>query len=187
MATYSTVQRRQLLQEVEGYLDLAMVLSEQYPLSTESRDRIVKRALKTLDRLEPEAQEGSLGLHLRGQAYRVLEKYDDAIGPLLAAREADPDNIHILLSLGWCYKRVGRIEAAIQALEDALAISPEEAIILYNLACYWSLANNVPLALFYLSKAFEINADYRDMVPEETDFDPMRDHPEFLAIMDVIV
>lgn len=187
VTTYARIQRQQLIQEVEGYLDLAMVLSDRYPLSSETRDRIVQRALNTLDRLEPETRESAVGLHLLGQALRVTERYEEAIVPLTAAKDSDPENIHILLSLGWCYKRIDRIEAAIQVLEDALAVSPEEAIILYNLACYWSLANNVPLALFYLSRAFDIEPDYRDMVAEEPDFDPMRDHPEFLAIMDVIV
>ena len=187
MAPYSRIQRQQLLQEVEGYLDLATVLSDRYPLSLGARDRIANRALNTLEKLGPDVRDSAIGMELRGRAYRVMERYAEAIEPLTAAKEADPENIHVLLTLGWCYKRVDRIDAAIQALEDALAVKPDEAIILYNLACYWSLANNVPLALFYLSRAFDLDPDYRDMVAEETDFDPMRDHPEFVAIMDVIV
>ena len=185
--TYSRIQRQQLLQEVEGYLDLAMVLADQYPLSIEARDRIALRALNTLDRLEKSTQESSVGLHLRGQAYRVLEQYDKAIPPLTAAKEAEPENIHILLALGWCYKRLNKIDAAIQSLEDALAVSPDEGIIHYNLACYWSLAKNVPLALVYLSQSFDLEPEYRDQVANEPDFDPLRDHPEFVALTSVSV
>lgn len=187
MATYSRIQRQQLLQEAEGYLDLAMVLSDLYPLTIASRDRIAKRALATLERLGPESRNSAVGLHLKGQAYRVMNRYEEAIGPLNAAKEIEPDNIHILLALGWCYKRVNKIEAAIQALEDAMASCPEEAIIHYNLACYWSLANNVPLALIYLAQSFDLDPKYRDLVQDEKDFDLLRNHPEFVALTSVIV
>ena len=179
--------QRQLIEEVAGYLDLATVLTDRYPLTRETRDRIAKRALDTLGRLGEDYRQSAIGLHYEGQAYRVMERYSDAISPLRAARDADPENINVLLTLGWCYKRINRIDAAIESLEDALAIEPDEAIILYNLACYWSLAQEPRQALFYLSRAFDKNPDYRDMVIDEPDFDPLRDHPEFLAIMDVIV
>jgi len=187
VSTYSRIQRQQLLQEVEGYLDLVMVLSDRYPLSVASRDGIAKRALGTLRRLEPETRESAIALHLKGQAYRVMERYDEAIEPLKAAKEAEPENFHILLALGWCYKRVHKIDAAIQVLEDALAVCPDEAIIHFNLACYWSLANNVPLALVYLAQSFDLDPKYRDMVQDEADFDPLRNHPEFVALTSVIV
>ena len=185
--TYSRIQRQQLLQEVEGYLDLAMVLADRYPLSEASRNRIANRALETLDRLEPATQESPVGLHLRGQAYRVMEQYDKALSPLVAAKQAEPENIHIMLALGWCYKRLDKIDSAIQSLEDALAVCPDEGIIHYNLACYWSLAKNVPLALVYLAQSFDLDPEYREMVADEPDFDPLRNHPEFVQLTSVIV
>lgn len=187
MTTYARTKRQQLLQEVEGYLDLAMVLSDQYRLSIPARDRIANRALDTLERLEQKTRESAVGLHLRGQAYRVMERYEEAIAALLGAKELDPENVLTLLAMGWCYKRIGKIDCAIQSLEDALACCPDEAIIHYNLACYWSLAKNVPLALVYLSQSFDLDPDYRDMVADESDFDPLRKHPEFVALTSVIV
>ena len=46
---------------------------------------------------------------------------------------------------------LGRLDLAIETLQDALDIEPGEAILHYNLACYWSLANNVQLALDFLA------------------------------------
>ena len=106
---------------------------------------------------------------------------------VFAAASLDTENLNIWLSLGWCYKRLSRLDLAIQSLEEALSIAPDDAIIYYNLACYWSLANNVKLALAYLTRAFDIDPTFRDLVPNETDFDPIRAHPGFLEVTSVIV
>ena len=187
MTAYARTKRQQLLQEVEGYLDLAVVLSDRYRLTIPARDRIATRALETLERLEEKTRDSGVGLHLKGQAYRIMERYGDAVDALKKAKELDPENVHTMLALGWCFKRIDKIDSAIQSLEDALAVCPDEAIIHYNLACYWSLAKNVPLALVYLSQSFDLDPEYRDMVASEADFDPLRDHPEFVALTSVIV
>jgi len=187
MATYTRIRRQQLLQEAEGYLDLAMVLSDKFPLSNAARDRITRRALDTLQKLECKARSGARALFLKGQALRVMERYREAIEPLQRAAEQKSGNIQAHLALGWCYKRINKIDYAIQSLEDALACDDDDAIVHYNLACYWSLANNVGLALVYLAQAFDLKPDYREMVANEPDFDPVRNHPEFVALTSVIV
>ncbi|HEY2413907.1 MAG TPA: hypothetical protein VGI40_16770, partial [Pirellulaceae bacterium] len=60
-------------------------------------------------------------------------------------------------------------------------------IVHYNLACYWSLAGNVKLAVAYLSQAFDLEPEYRDLVQHEADFDAIRNHPHFQALTAVIV
>jgi len=187
MATYSRTRRKQLLEEVEGYLDLTMVLSNQFPLSNAARDRIANRALTTLQKLEQDAQDSPKALRYKGEALRVMERFEEAIEPLTAAKNSEPENISVLLALGWCYKRLGKIDSAIQALEDALACCPDEAIIHYNLACYWSLENNVPLALVYLAQSFDLDPEYRCTVAEEAEFDSLRYHAEFVAVTSVLV
>jgi tetratricopeptide (TPR) repeat protein len=168
-------------------LDLATVLQDRLRLTPAIRDRLAQRALAILDRLGRREARRSPALYLRGLALREMERYCEAIEPLKEAAESEPENIHIWLALGWCEKRCGRLDLAIQALEEALAVDSSEAIIHYNLACYWSLAANVKLALDYLSRAFDIDPNYRDLVAAESDFDPIRHHPEFQALTSVIV
>jgi Flp pilus assembly protein TadD len=93
-------------------------------------------------------------LYLTGQAFRAIELYRDAISPLREAARFEPDNIHIWLALGWCYKRIGRLDRAIESLEEALTVDPGGAIIHYNLACYWSLAGSVDVALSVSGQRF---------------------------------
>ncbi len=116
-----------------------------------------------------------------------MERFREAIVPLQRASTAQPENIHIHLAIGWCQKRLGRLDLAIQALEDAMEFSPDEGIIHYNLACYWSLAKNKGLALQYLSQSFDLDPNYRDLVAHERDFDPIRTDRDFQMLTSVIV
>ena len=76
---------------------------------------------------------------------------------------------------------------AIESLNEAVVIEPGSALIHYNLACYWSLAGNKNQALQYLSTAIDIDSDYRDLLNTESDLDPIREDPEFLALTNIIV
>lgn len=187
MTTYSRIRRQQLIQEAEGYLDLIVAVSDPLPLGPLHRLRLAQRALEALDQLDESEFCRGRGFYLRGQAYRLMERYPEAINALLKAVELDPMNVHAHLALAWCYKRIKRIDLAIQSLEDALEIDPERGILHYNLACYWSLAKNVGLALAHLAKAIESSENYRLLVADEPDFDPVRNHPEFMALANVIV
>ena len=82
-------------------------------------------------------------LYLQGESLRALGRFREALEPLTkrAARDS-PNNVHVWLALGWCHKRSGRLDLAIESLEEALAAEPNDALVHYNLACYWSLANN---------------------------------------------
>ena len=186
MSGYSRIRRQQLVQEAEGYIDLAMCLSDRWSLDDSHRVRMANRSIAALDLLDAEQMDHPRVLYLRGQAYRLMHEYRHALPPLQRASELDPENIHVNLAIGWCFKRIGRIEAAIQALEEALEVRGDEAILHYNLACYWSLAQNLGLALSHLSIAFDLEPDYRDMALGEEDFDGLRDHPEFMILTGVI-
>jgi tetratricopeptide (TPR) repeat protein len=183
----SRVRRQQLLLEAEGYLDLVTATSDQFPLTAVNRDRLVDRAIACLDRLVGRDAQRAEAQFLRGRALQTKCDYRGAVRYLRLAARQDPKNVGIHLALGWCYKRLGKLELAIRALEDALDIDNSHAILYYNLACYWSLAGNVGLSLSYLARALQMNVAYREMIPNEPDFDPVRNHPEFLMLTSVVV
>ena len=178
---------QQLLQESEGYLELIFVLADRFELETATRDRVAQRALDCLDQLPELMKRGDRYYQIWGQALQVMEQYQEAVGPLQQAAMLAPDQIDVWLSLAWCQKRCGRLDLAIQALEEALLVDSEEAIVHFNLACYWSLAERAQQSLAHLSQAFELDFKYRDLVDEEKDFDPIRSHPDFLALTGMIV
>ena len=164
------IQARILLQrvcvEAEGYLELGMP----------------EAALKALQRRGHLVHGDARGCYLLGETLRELRRYRDAVFPLRRCLELIPDDIHVTLALGWCYKRIGKLDEAIAALEHAVMVEPGDAILHYNLACYWSLARNSRRAIQHLAQAFDIDGNFRELVVEEPDFDPIRNDPLFLML-----
>lgn len=88
--------------------------------------------------------------------------------------------------MGWCHKRIGRLDLAIEDLEQALSVEPAEAILHFHLARYCSLAGQRRPAIAHLSQVIELDARYRDAIDSEKDFDPLRSDPEFQALTSAI-
>lgn len=187
MANLRRTQCLQAIREAEGYLELANGLSEQWPVSAAPRDRLAQRALDTLAPLPATGGHQTQIQYLTGTAFRTMHRYAEAVPHLKAAAELDPANIAVWLALGWCYKRTDHLPDAIQSLENALEADRQEAIVHYNLACYWSLAGNPDQAIRYLAQSFDIDPNYRELVATESDFDPIRDLPGFQDLLGVIV
>ncbi len=64
-------------------------------------------------------------------------------------------------------------DAAADAMAEALALR-EEPMLLYNLACFESLAGKAGDAIGHLRRAVELDPSYRALAESDTDFDPIR-------------
>ncbi len=158
--------QRRIRREAEGYLELGMP----------------QHSLLALRKREKLVHSDARGCYLLGESLRELHRYREAIHPLRKSVDLIPDDIHVWLALGWCYKRVGHLEQAIESLERALKVESGEAILHYNLACYWSLARNRSKALQYLANALDIDGNFRDLVHSEPDFEPLYGDPFFRSL-----
>ncbi|MEN0111472.1 MAG: tetratricopeptide repeat protein, partial [Planctomycetota bacterium] len=120
-------QRRQIetaAREAEGYLELGMH----------------RHALRSLERRGGLIAADGHASYLMGECLRELRQYREAIAPLRRAADLRPQTCETWLALGWCYKRAGSLADAIASLESALRFTPDDALLSYNLACYYSLA-----------------------------------------------
>lgn len=187
MAKLTRLRRQQRIRAAEGYLDLISACAEYWHPSPEARDRLAQTAMDLLADIPDQRHAPGHVDYLRGLLHRSMEQYEEAIEALTRSAAEGSERYNIQLALGWCYKRAGQLDMAIRALEDAVDFAPDQAIIHYNLACYLSLAGDVRQSLNYLMQAFEIDPTYRDLVASETDFDPIRDNPEFRLLTSVIV
>ena len=90
------------------------------------------------------------------------------------------------MAMAWCYKRTDQLPKAISAMERAYRIAPQESIVLYNLACYWSLAGNKTQCLSWLGRALRMNTVLLDLIATESDFDPLRHDPDFQHLVNLV-
>lgn len=187
MSDMSRQLRRQTLRRAVGYLELAgLGVEADAPVAAPVRT-LLERALAEIDRLPEADRAGPDEILITGEALRMLGRWEEALDALGQAAAAAPGQVEAWLGMGWCLKRLGRLGEAIAALEHGLAAAPRQPILLYNLACYHSLAGNVPTAIEHLTKAIALDARYRDLTGSEKDFDPIRSDPRFVAATHAIV
>jgi Tetratricopeptide repeat len=77
----------------------------------------------------------------------------------------------------------GDHEGAVRLLEELLAERPDEPGVLYDLACFESLAGRTDDALAHLARAVELDATFRAHAGDDEDFEPIRDDPRFGALL----
>lgn len=176
-------QPRRVIRVAEGYLELMSTFECGLSMDQELAQPLAGRMLKLLGKIEAPVDQQAYVSHLRGEACRFAGRFEEAIVHFSQANEIEPDRIHGLLAIAWCYKRVDQIEDAIEAMQVAIEFEPEQAICHYNLACYFAIAGLVSNAIEYLAHAFEIRPSLRDQVAGESDFDAIRDDPDFIEFL----
>ena len=90
------------------------------------------------------------------------------------------------MAMAWCYKRTNQLPRAITSMEQAYRIAPKQAVILYNLSCYWSLAGNKTQSLSWLGRALRMDKALRQLIDQETDFDSLRHDPDFQMLIGMV-
>lgn len=153
--------------EAEGYLELGMHV----------------HAVRTLQRRGSLVHGDARACFLLGESLRELRRYREALFPLRRSTELSPASTDTWLALGWCYKRSGELVKAAEALERALRVTPDEAILHFNLACYYSLLRRPLAALRTLKRAIRIDPAMKSLIDEEADFDPLRRDPAFELLL----
>jgi Flp pilus assembly protein TadD len=176
-----------LLQQASGYVELAELLVTPEAPAPASAARLFRRALAVLDELPDSAQDHGDVLVLRAEALRALGSFAEALPLFQCVAARQPTAVAAWLGLGWCLKRLGRLPEAIRALTRGLAACGDEPVLAYNLSCYHSLAGNVLAAIEFLTKAIASDDRFRALTTVEPDFDPIRNDPRFVAVIDQAV
>lgn len=120
---------------------------------------------------------------LRGEVFRQKNDYEQALKHFERVVPDEGNQLELRMSMAWCFKRIGRLEKAIETMKAAYRDSPKKAVVLYNLACYYASAGEKEEALSWLGRAIRMDSSYRQRVPQEADFDSIRKDQEFLYLM----
>jgi tetratricopeptide (TPR) repeat protein len=158
--------RRRLL-EAEGYIELNMF--------DHALDSL--RGVKASGELEFEV------LRLKGEALRGQGKHAEALAAFESAHAIHTDDVSVLMAMAWCYKRTDQLSQAIEATEFAHQQQPRLAVLMYNLACYWTLAGDKSRALSWLGQALRTDHSLCRLIPDEPDFDALREDADFRMIV----
>lgn len=170
---------RRSIREAEGYLELATLLDDTTGLDQAQKRQLADFCILALNRIEKPGNHLAQVIYLRGQAHRLAERYQQAISELQVAWRMVPGNSHTSLALGWCFKRIGQLGLAIDALQTAIAIDNSVGILHYNLACYLALSGQSSSSLLHLARAIELDNRFRQLAANEVDFRSIRNEPDF--------
>ena len=157
-------------------------------------------AFQQLDRLHPgqyfdevARSENNLGLF-----YIDVNRLPEGIAMLenaLKAREKQyaeaPDVFSLdmaygLNNLGYAYLKNGQIEEAGPRLKRSQELKSDNSWVYRNLACYYTLTNDIPNGIANLRKAADLGYNEPSWLAQEKSLDPLRNHPDFPAIAEKI-
>jgi tetratricopeptide (TPR) repeat protein len=186
---------QRLLEEAEGFLELGI-----HPLAISSLRKVSAQGRDTFE-----------WNTLMGEYHRSRQDHESAILYFERSLVLRPTELTTHLALGWCYKRTKQLPRAIATLLDAVRtlrtplqmelgdVTPERlveahksgeidqvemhALLMYNLSCYYSLANERDAALYWLAMALPLRPSLVRLIPSESDFDNVRDDPDFLEFV----
>jgi tetratricopeptide (TPR) repeat protein len=136
----------------------------------------------TVDGEEVDAPAGTL-VFVRDPAVKRAAVAHEAGTTLLCVggRPAQPFRIS-----SWEYSRRaearvkdGDREAAVGIMEELLAERPDDPVVLYDVACFESLAGRRDAALGHLRRALEADPSLREYARDDSDLDPIRGDPAF--------
>ena len=81
------------------------------------------------------------------------------------------------------YARMGDRESANALAKRSLDIDPEDSMLLYNVACTYSLLGMGEEALGCLQRAVDNGFGHKEWIEHDNDFDPIREMPRFKSIV----
>jgi serine/threonine protein kinase/Flp pilus assembly protein TadD len=148
------------------------------------------KAIKILERAAELRPEDYVVPEFLGAAYARLGRtadsqraYRRALDAATKRLELNPDDPRALYMGGTALARLGEVKRAKDWGAQALAISPGDATVLYNVACIYSTSGEVDEAITLLERAIAAGFGHWKWIENDSDFDPLRNHPRYEAMM----
>ena len=134
------------------------------------------------------------------QVYRSLHRLADEqaitrVGIEKAKRhlEMNPDDPRALYlgggalaKLGTAEKNEAMVEEGLRMVNRTVELSPEEVGVLYNVSCIYATLGRADEALTLLERAVRNGYNHLAWLETDSDFDSIRDHPRFKALVKTV-
>jgi non-specific serine/threonine protein kinase len=127
---------------------------------------------------------------LLASIFRVLKKPDLVKYWALKTREVlepwvayHPDDSRAIYFMAGTYAEIGDKEKAVVWGQKSIALDPEDPAIYYNLACMYSILDEIDNALDMLEKAIEKGFAAKSWIENDGDLRPLRTHPRYIEML----
>jgi adenylate cyclase len=125
------------------------------------------------------------GLCLRalGRRDEAREVFRDCLRKVEQHLQFHPDDVRAVYMGSGALCGLDEEKRALEWAERALAMDPEEAAVLYNVACTYALLGQTDKAIHCLEKAFRQGFGHKEWVEHDPDLHSVRDHACFKRLM----
>jgi len=151
----------------------------------------LEQAAEMLEKASEVAPDDIRGLQLLPQIYRSLGREDEVLEASrrrlgLAERllELDPDDIQSLLYGANALATLGERERSLEWASRVLEIDTNDALVLYNIACFYALAGEVKPALEALERSYEAGLADPEWMRQDSDLDNLRNENRYQALIE---
>jgi adenylate cyclase len=129
---------------------------------------------------------GALMFDHLGDQNRERELHERFIDRVKRALELNPDDARALCLGALVYLKLGDKNTGLAWLQRAQDASPDSSNVMYNAACFHSISGDLETALDCLERAADIGARNKRMWESDKDFENIKDHPRFRALLERI-
>ena len=117
------------------------------------------------------------------RADEAKRAYDRALRVIERHLQLTPGDARALTLGAGCLARLARNDEAVQWCERALAIDPEDPVVVYAVACVHAILGMADEALAGLEKALVGGFGNKKWIENDPDFASLRDHPRFRELV----
>jgi adenylate cyclase len=126
---------------------------------------------------------GALALHQLGRADEARQMDQQTVGLINKYLELNPNEARAYSLGANSLARLGKREHSREWSNQAVALAPNDPVILYNAACNLAQLGDPACALDELEHSIEAGVSVGDWIKHDPDFERLRDHPRFQAIV----
>jgi adenylate cyclase len=125
----------------------------------------------------------ALTLHELGRADEARDADQQAVSLINKYLEINPNEARAYSLGANSLARLREREHSRQWSEQSVALAPNDPVILYNAACNLAQLDDPDRALDELEHSIEAGVSVGDWIRHDPDFESLRDHPRFQAIV----